>query len=390
MRGFWLYALLLGAAILGVHLQGDGGYVLIRIGGWYAETTVWFFLSLLFLLALLLTSAARILHFIQSIPEKLQKGYQRYLQSKAKQNTRQGLIEFSEGYWHKASNHLIAAIPHATTPLINYLTAARAEQELGNARQRDNYLRQAQQNIPEATIAIELTQAQLQIANNQNEQALATLNHLRNLAPHHPYVIKLLVEVYEKIKDWEQLLSLLPLLETYHILSQEEADRKHQEICLLQLQTLIRQGQEDKMRSFFELLPKKIRFLPEVTESYVGFLLHKNDIDSAEAVLKRSFKYSYSENMVFLFGKLPVSSDRVHFAEQLLRKNSHSPALLNVLGRFCLAEKLYGKAKTYLEQAIVLEPNREAYCLLGELHEQCNEPTLAFQAYKQAASYERP
>lgn len=385
MRGFWLYAFLLGAVVLGVHLQGDGGYVLIRIGGWYAETTVWFFLLLLFFLGLVVSGAARITHFMQSIPHRIHKGYQRYLQRKARHNTRQGLIEFSEGYWHKASRHLIAAIPHASTPLINYLTAARAEQELGNARQRDNYLRQAQQNIPEASIAIELTQAQLQIANNQNEQALATLNHLRNLAPHHPYVVKLLAEVYEKIKDWEQVLSILPLLENYRILSKADAERKHQEICLLQLKTLIRQGQEDKVQQFVELLPKKMRSLPEVIESYTEFLLRKGDVDAADKALKQAFKYAYSENMVHLLGKLPSTSEQVHFAEQLLRKNSHSPALLSMLGRLCLEEKLYGKAKTYLEEAILLEPHSESYRLLGELHEQCNEPTLAFEAYKQAA-----
>lgn len=385
MRGFWLYALLLGAGVLGVHLQGDGGYVLIRIGGWYTETTVWFFLLLLFALGMIASSAARIVYFIQSIPHKLHKGYQRYLQRKARQSTRQGLIEFSEGYWQRASNHLIAAIPHTTTPLINYLTAARAEQELGNARQRDNYLRQAQQNIPEASIAIELTQAQLQIANHQNEQALATLNHLRNLAPHHPYVVKLLAEVYEKIKDWEQVLSILPLLENYRILSKDEAEQKHQEVCLLHLQALIRQGQEEKVQQFVDLLPKKMRFLPEVITTYTEFLLRKDDVNAADRVLKQAFKYTYSENMVHLLGKLPVSSDRVHFAEQLLRKNSHSPALLSILGRFCLEEKLYGKAKTYLEEALLLEPSTESYRLLGELHEQCQEPSLAFEAYKKAA-----
>ncbi len=97
--------------------------------------------------------------------------------------TRKGLIEYSEGYWQKAQNHLMQALPNADTPLLNYLTAARAAQKMGDSTLRDHYLREAQQSMPEAKIAVELTQAQLQLANNQWEQALATLRHLHDLAP---------------------------------------------------------------------------------------------------------------------------------------------------------------------------------------------------------------
>ncbi|WBV63404.1 hypothetical protein PGH43_00365 [Legionella pneumophila 130b] len=75
--------------------------------------------------------------------------------------------------------------------------------------------------MPEAKIAVELTQAQLQLANHQWEQALATLKHLQDLAPRHPYVLKLLMNLYEEIKDWQQLIALLPDLKKNHIISDQ-------------------------------------------------------------------------------------------------------------------------------------------------------------------------
>ena len=128
---------------------------------------------------------------------------------KHKLTTRKGLIEYSEGYWQKAKNHLIQALPNTDTPLLNYLTAARAAQKMGDSQLRDHYLREAQQSMPEAKIAVELTQAQLQLANHQWEQALATLRHLHDLAPQHPYVLKLLMNLYKEVRDWPQLIAIL-------------------------------------------------------------------------------------------------------------------------------------------------------------------------------------
>ena len=105
---------------------------------------------------------------------------------------------------------MIQALPNTDTPLLNYLTAARAAQKMGDSKLRDHYLREAQHSMPDAKIAVELTQAQLQLANNQWEQALATLRHLHDLAPHHPYVLKLLMNLYKEIRDWPQLIAILP------------------------------------------------------------------------------------------------------------------------------------------------------------------------------------
>ena len=66
--------------------------------------------------------------------------------------------------------------------------------------------------MPSADVAVSLTQAELQLADHQLEQALATLKHLRSVAPKHTYVLRLLRRLYEQLGDWEHLRELLPEL----------------------------------------------------------------------------------------------------------------------------------------------------------------------------------
>ena len=79
---------------------------------------------------------------------------------------------------------------HATDsemPLITYVAAARAAQLQGEHERRDAHLRRAFEQIPEAHVAVLLTQAELQIAHKQHEQALATLRRLQEVDPDHAF-----------------------------------------------------------------------------------------------------------------------------------------------------------------------------------------------------------
>ena len=75
---------------------------------------------------------------------------------------------------------------------------------------RDNYLKAAHDANPDAGLAIGVTQAELQLAHRQTEQALATLTHLHTVSPKHDYVTMLLARAYHELHDWHALVELLP------------------------------------------------------------------------------------------------------------------------------------------------------------------------------------
>lgn len=376
------FIVLLAAVYLGIQLHYDPGYILIAINHWTVETTVWVGIFGLLFLFLFLYASLRLLHKLASTPGAISRWHSRHLAQKAQETTRRGLIEYSEGYWLKAKNHLIQALPNADTPLLNYLTAARAAQKMGDSQLRDHYLREAQQSMPEAKIAVELTQAQLQLANHQWEQALATLRHLQDLAPKHPYVLKLLMHLYEEIRDWNQLIALLPELKRNKVISEAEFSAIEHKAYLQAIAELAKQHQNLALENFMASLPKKLQLDPALISEYVRFLYLQAEYTKAEALLRKALRKEFNTQLIDLYGLLPGSEDQLIFAESLSKKFQHSASLHLCLGRLCLAQQLWGRAKTHLEQAMAIDPQPTTLFELGCLQERLEDPSLACAFYK--------
>ncbi|QDP71123.1 protoporphyrinogen oxidase [Legionella israelensis] len=384
MRVLFIFLLLFASGWLGVQLSKDPGYIMIAIQHWTIETTLWIgilaALLFFFLLYLLIHLTAKLFN----IPTRWRNWLNKRRIRKARATTRQGLIEYSEGYWQKAKHHLIKALPNTDTPLLNYLTAARAAQKMGDNQLRDHYLREAQQSMPEAKIAVELTQAELQLANQQWEQALATLKHLQDLAPNHPYVLKLLMNLYKEVRDWPQLISLLPELKKHQVISQNEYEKLRLDVYYQEIKDLAKSNHAQSLEEFMKHLPKPLYFHPKLNAQYARFLLQQNRHEEAEKVLRQCLRKEVYEELFVLYGLCePNTEQQLAFAESMLKKAPHSAALYLCLGRLALKSQLWGKAKNYLQRSIELHPVPENHAELGKLYEQLNEPFKASHCYKQ-------
>ncbi len=376
------FILLLGSIWVGVQLYHDPGYLLITRNHWSLETTWSVAIPALMISFLLIHIIWSVLHWFVHIPQTWKAWITKHRLQKAQSKTRQGLIEFSEGHWKEAKKHLINALPDTETPLLNYLTAARAAQEMGDSKLRDDYLREAQQSMPEAKIAVELTQAQLQLANHQWEQALATLRHLQDLSPHHVYVLKLLMHLYEEVKDWPQLITLLPTLKHHHVITEDEFNRLQKHAYLQSMIDLIKQDQPDTLDAFFKKLPKRLMNDSDIIAHYSSYLIKHHEEIKAESLLRLNLKKQFNEQLIIIYGKIKNNRSLI-FAEQLLKSNPHSPGLYLCLGQISKTNQLWGKARVYFEDSIRLNPTPAAYAALGELLEQLDKHTDACDAYRQ-------
>ncbi|MCH9756255.1 MAG: protoporphyrinogen oxidase [Gammaproteobacteria bacterium] len=381
-KTLFILVLLLASAWLGVQLHGDPGYVLIVIRHWTIESTVWVAIGatliLFVLLHLFFLSYNKALH----LPKSWHHWRLKHQTERARDKTTQGLIAFSEGYWKAAQKQLVQALPHTETPLINYLIAARAAQELGDTKLRDNYLREAQQSMPDAKIAVELTQAQLQLAHQQWEQALATLRHLHDLAPKHPYVLKLLAHLYEAIEDWPHLIALLPDITRNQALSETNLNELSHRAYLGSIQNHIEQQTWDKLDTLIEQLPKTLKHDPILITAYSRALIVQHEYTRAETNLRKSLQKNVDTSLLKVYSELPPTTARVPIIEALLKHHSHSAAVHRCLGELYSARQLWGKAQTHLEQSLKLKATPETYHALGKLLETLKDTKGAFKAYK--------
>lgn len=382
IRAIFLFILLAASIALGIQLQNDPGYVLIAINHTTVETTLWVGLFIVILIYILLYIILYILSSLYRSPKNFRHWRKKRKIATARRLTRKGLIKFSEGYWQDAKKDLLKALPYSDTPLINYLIAARSAQEIGDYTLRDNYLREAQQSMPETKIAVELTQAQLQLANKQWEQALATLRHLQDLAPKHPYVLKLLAKLYEAVKDWPQLIDLLPELRKHQVINQDQYETMLTQSYLQQFRSLINQRSYDEVVTFINALPKSLRANPFFVVEKAKFYQKHDQPEVAATLIRKSLSKQMNEKLINLFGDISTNENQLKFAENLLTKYPHSAALFLCCGKLCLQLELWGKAKKYLQQSIEISPTKEAYwqlgCLLEKLHQE-EEAVLIFK-----------
>ena len=335
LKTFFLFAVLLLSVYFGVYLQHDSGYVVFVLNDWTVETSIWVALLALIVLVLAIYFSYSLINKIINIPKTISRWHNLFKMHRSQNKTRQGLIEFNEGHWKMAKKHLIDALPNAETPLLNYLTAARAAQEMGENKQRDNFLRQAQQSMPEAKIAVELTQAQLQIANNQWEQALATLQHLQVLSPKHPYVLKLLLELYEEIKDWPQLIKLLPSIKRLNLISKASFSKKQQNAYFMQLKYLISQNNPADIKNFYQELPKELRYAIDINAAYANYLIANDQHKEAEGILRKQLGKNINEDLLTSYSRLNAKYINLNYIESLL-KHSQTAELNLCLGKICL------------------------------------------------------
>ncbi|MFP5506472.1 MAG: heme biosynthesis protein HemY [Gammaproteobacteria bacterium] len=374
---------LVAAVALGLLLTRDTGYVLIGYGAWTLETT----LSLL-VFALLAGFAAvymllRFLVGLKRAPQRLRHWEQRRKALRARNALNRGLIELAEGDWMAAEKRLVRHAADSDSPLLNYLAAARAAQQQGAHERRDHYLRLAHQGMPDADIAVGLTQAELQIAHRQMEQALATLTHLRTLAPRHAHVLKMLMRLYERLNDWEHLRDLLPELRKRKVLDEAAAERLEIRLHGELLAQAARGGDAEALRDAWNRVPRRLLHNPDLVFAYANQLKALGEHDEAEAQLRAALKKQWDGRLVDLYGRLPGDAARqLAAAEEWLRQHERDPVLLQTLGRLAMRASLWGKAREYLEASTGIAPTVEGYQLLGSLSEQLRDAEGATDYYR--------
>src|SRR3990167_10805909 len=216
------FVLLLMSIYLGIEVSKVPNYVLITYHHWMIETSLWVAVLCLLVLFFVLYWIIRFLARTATAAKRYHYWRMSRRHRKARTLTQRGLCELAEGDWSQAEEILVRAAKLSKKPLIDYLSAARAAQAQQAFERRDNYLRLAHHADKKATIAIGLTQAQLQIESKQWEQALATLQHLYQRSPTHCYILKLLALVYVELNEWASAEKLLLPLKKYHALPEKE------------------------------------------------------------------------------------------------------------------------------------------------------------------------
>ncbi len=373
-----IVVIILIASAFGAHfLLADPGYVVINFRGYIVEMSV----PVLVLLTAALFFALWLIRKIILAPRRLGEAAGRYRSARSGQKLTRGMIAVAEGDLARGEKLLGRAASTSDTPLFNYLQAARAAHLQGRDERRDEWLRLAYRETPEATNAILLTQAEFQLDRGHYEQALATLRRLEEDTKDHAQALALMGRLYYRLEDWDALAELLPRLRKN---SQLKSGALERWTVRVHREALDKAADADALDHAWKGIPRKLRSDIGLLESYYGGLMRVGLHDRAEKELAAALKSNWRPSLVRLFGLVEATNTtrQLKRAEGWLKNRGEDPDLLLAAARLCLRNELWGKARSYLETVISLRPTPEAYQEYGALLTQLGEADAAADAYR--------
>lgn len=385
VRFIILLALLLAGAIGAPYLMGNKGYVMISAGDYVIDATVSSAVIMVigFYFALLAIEA-----LINKLTYSL-GWFNRFHQARAKIQTEKGILALASGDFKKAETLTLKAAKKAPVPVLNYLAAAQSAQGMGNEKKRDAYLLLAHENAANNTLAVEITQAKLQVEHHQFEQAFASLSALHNKYPKHKMVLTLFKDVCIERKEWGQLLALIPQLQKQKLLTSSEIDTLRKDSHFQHLGEVAKQQGSTGLLDTWSALPKILKHDGSYLAETARLLMERNDHQSAYLLIMDALSNEFYPELIRLTPKLNLT-DYHTLIERLkrLQQSREGSGLLAVcIGQLMVKEGSWSDAVEELSQGINQSPSTSAYVALAQAYEKLGRVNEANTIYKQSLNY---
>ena len=373
-------------AIVFLDLPADPGYLLIAFGDYTFETS----LLALALAAVVLYLIYRLLRMLLEWinPWQLARASRRIgslFSAGRRGKTEEGMLALFRGNWQSAYNLLMQGSREREANVVNYLAAAYAAHKLNQPELWTNSLETAERRYPHARSTAGIVRAHLLQHGGQSDQALKAINNLRKSVLNDASLLGLLKQVYIDLEDWDELEKLLPTLERNKMLDEAELLRLRRHIFAQRLHaagigrdaSLDREESLATLEQMWKKAPTDFHQSPALVSRYARLALHQGGEKEAAAAIEHALAARWNSELIELYGSLPLGDDmrRLNLAEEWLEKHKEDAGLQLTLGRLCLRNELWGKAKEYLQASITANPTAAAHGELSRLLENLAEPS---------------
>ena len=358
-----LVALAVGGAVA-LFVARDPGYLLVAYDGATVETSVWFALLCAVVLALALYLVSFLLRRLLRAGAGVAAWAGVRRATRARAQAQRGTVLLAEGRWREAIGGTFASAGASGTPLANYLGAARAANLLASYDERDHILERAAAALPDASLAVELTRAELQQAAGQWRRSVGTLTALRDRAPRHATVLRSLLAAHRALDDAEAIARLAPELPRG-----EASDEALADAWRARLANSRGSAQAAaRARKTWQAMPKKLRDSESLVLTYVDLLADHGADDEAETVLRRALKRRWRASWVLRYGTIGGDAGkRRATARAWLRRHAGDAPLLLTLGRIARADGDLAAAREHLLASLDVDPAAATLVELGRL-----------------------
>lgn len=382
---FWLLFILALAIGVTVLAGNNEGYVLIVRPPYRLE------LSLNLLLILIVVSFAalylglRFFNYMRRLPASVRVYKKTQRRIKGHNALIDSLHALVEGRYQVAEKAAARALTLGEDASLSALVAARAAHKLKRKQQRDHYLAEAERLAPQASTARLLSQAELLLDDHQYSEALAVLRRLERSEAKQPPALRLELKLQLRLNNWEQVLVILQQLEKTNEIEPWQGDEIRQQAH----QHLIKRLADDlpALNAYWKNIPS-----PDRLHSRMAYLAAQTFIalgaeNQAVDIIEASLKDHWDSELAALLGNAISSNPQKQLqqAEDWLHRHEGDANLLLALGNMCVRLQLWGKAQSYLEASISVQPSAEAHLVLAKMLDSRGDNEAAAVHYRRSA-----
>ncbi len=382
----WLLALFALAVGVSLAFGYNEGYVLIVLPPWRVELSLNFFIVLAvggFLLGHVLL---RLLSHTLRLPQAVRAFRERKRREKGARALREAVQQLFEGrYGHALKN---AALSHAAheAPALSALVAARAAHFLRDSRREEEWLKRAAEHDDEAHSARLMTEAELHVDARRFDAALEALDALQEGGGRHIAALRLALRVHRGLGRWDDVLKVARQLEKHRALTHDAAVPLKQRAHLENLRG--REGDARALVAYWEAVPAEERRVPRLAAAAARALIAAGDGAAAQRIIEQQGETEWDSELADLYAECRGGDtlERIARGEKWLEKHPQDARLLLALGRLCREQQLWGKAQSYFEASLTVQPSQDAHVELATLFAQLGRSEESNQAYRSAAA----
>jgi HemY protein len=384
---FALWSLILAAVAVGIALfaRHSTGYVVIVAAPYRIELSLNLLVFLVAAGYLAFYTLARLVATLVNIPSRVRAYREERTNSKLRQALNDALLAFFQGRYASAEKNAAAALTGEETKGVAAIIAARSAHELGRFSEREQFLDHAKGSAPEVDQARLTTLADLLVSQERYDEALAVLNDLSARDARNLRLLKLKLQAEQAVRKWDDVLETVDALVKLGGVGPAEAAGVRR---AAHLGNLNRKAQDSAaLAAYWKSLPGEMRVDPAVAATAARYHLALGGNDEAQAIIEQALEREWNPSLVALYGEAAGGNalPQIERAEKWLREHARDPALLLALGKLCMRQELWGKAQSYIEASLALEPTHDGHMTLAALMERIGKPQEAVLHFRRSA-----
>ena len=377
----WVIGLFALAVGLVIAARYNSGYVLVVLPPWRAELS----LNLAVILALGVFFFAyvvvRTAIITATMPSRVRTFQKQRSESRARATFNEALVNFFEGRFGRAEKAAAAALKAGESPALSAMLAARAAHGMRAFAARDKYLARSAGAGPEEDAMKLMAQAEMLLDERRYYDALDVL---KRLPEKHTAALRLELRAQQMAMNWERVLALIPQLEKRRVFERPVVAQLRRQAVM---ESLKRKAMDVKsLREYWNRLPAEDRHEPRVAATAAQAYIALGGCQDAQRIVEEGLERQWDAALLAIYSECLGADVRQQLerAETWLEQHPRDAVLLLTLGRLCARQGLWGKARSYLEASLSIEPTHSAHLELGRLLEREGKPAEAAAEYQKA------